>query len=76
VTVTTKSFLVTRDLDLLARLAAERLVGVALTIPFADEAMARLMERGTEPAKRFEAIERLSQAGVPVEVLVAPIIQA
>lgn len=73
--VITKGALVRRDVDLLAQLAARGLAQVFLSIPFADEAMARAMEpwAGT-PRKRFETLRVLSDAGVPTGVSVAPLI--
>lgn len=73
--VVTKGFLVVRDADLLAEL--DRIAGarVYLSTPFADEGAARLMEpQAPPPGRRFEAIRRLRDAGVPVGVMVAPII--
>lgn len=73
--VITKGFLVVRDADLLARI--QELAGsrVYLSIPFADAEMAKLIEpQAPPPARRFEAIRRLRDAGVPVGVMVAPII--
>lgn len=73
--IITKSFLITRDVDLLAAMAKENLVKVIASIAFADDETARLIEPGApRPAKRFEAIRILSDAGVPVELLLAPII--
>lgn len=73
--IISKSFLITRDVDVLSAMAAEDLVSVAVSVPFADEELARLIEPGApRPAKRFEAMARLSEAGVPVEVLVGPLI--
>jgi DNA repair photolyase len=73
--VVTKSFLVMRDADVLAELDREAGAMVYLSITFADDAQARLIEPQTPPpSRRFEAIRRLRQAGVPVGVLVAPII--
>lgn len=75
VTIVTKSFLVTRDLDVLGELARRSLVNVCISIGFADEQAARALEPGApRPARRFEAIRRLRDAGVPVGVLVAPLI--
>jgi len=71
----TKSFLVTRDVDILEAMAREGLVSVAISVAFADDDMARLMEPGApRPSKRIEALARLAAAGVPCEVVVAPII--
>jgi DNA repair photolyase len=75
VTIVTKSFLVARDAALLAELDRAAGAGVYLSIPFADDATARLIEpQAPCPSRRFAAMERLHQAGVPVSVLVAPII--
>ncbi len=75
--VVTKSALVLRDLDLLAPMAAKGLVKVALSVTTLDPALARKMEpRASSPARRLEAMRRLSEAGVPTVVMVAPIISA
>jgi DNA repair photolyase len=75
VAIVTKSALVLRDLDLLAPMAEKGLVKVALSVTTLDRALARAMEpRATTPARRLEAIEKLSQAGVPTAVMVAPVI--
>ncbi|HUO55407.1 MAG TPA: PA0069 family radical SAM protein [Rhodoblastus sp.] len=75
VAIVTKSALVLRDLDLLAPMAAKGLVKVALSVTTLDRDLARAMEpRATTPARRLEAIEKLSQAGVPTAVMVAPVI--
>ena len=73
--IVTKSNLVTRDGDILADMARERLVKVGISITTLDPALARRLEpRAPHPEKRLEAIRRLSAAGVPVMVLVAPVI--
>ena len=73
--IVTKSALVTRDIDILARMAERRLATVALSVTTLDRALARTMEpRASAPTKRLEAIAALSQAGVPVGVMVAPIV--
>ena len=74
-TVITKSDLVLRDLDLLARAAADRLAGVAVSVTTLDRRLARALEpRAPTPAKRLHAIRRLSEAGVPVAILASPMI--
>lgn len=74
-TLVTKSCLVERDLDILAEMAREHLVQVMVSITTLKHELARVMEpRATAPARRLEAIRRLHQAGVPVGVLVAPLI--
>lgn len=73
--VATKAFLVVRDVDLLAELHERADVRVQISIPFADAKMCRLMEpQAPPPARRFEAVRRVREAGVPVGVLVSPII--
>ncbi len=73
--ITTKNHLVTRDVEILARLAAKGLVTVNISITTLDAKLARAMEpRASTPAKRLEAIKILSQAGVPVNVFVSPVI--
>jgi DNA repair photolyase len=73
--VVTKSFLVVRDAELLARLNEAVGARIFVSIPFADGAIAKLIEpQAPPPGRRFEAIRRMREAGVPVGVLVAPII--
>ena len=73
----TKSALILRDLDILARLAERNLVKVALSVTTLDPALARTMEpRAATPARRLEALRQLSAAGVPTSVMVAPVIPA
>ncbi|MCK4659933.1 MAG: PA0069 family radical SAM protein [Phycisphaerae bacterium] len=73
--VVTKSFLVVRDAELLAEIERQAGVSVCISIPFADVEMCRKIEPGApSPARRFEAVRRLAQAGLRVGVLIAPII--
>jgi DNA repair photolyase len=73
--IVTKSALVLRDLDLLAPMAEKGLVKVALSVTTLDPVLARRMEpRASTPEKRLAAIKALADAGVPANVLVAPII--
>ena len=73
--IVTKNALVVRDLDLLKRLAAERLVHVRVSVTTLDASLARVLEpRTSHPAARLRAIEHLARAGVPVGAMVAPII--
>src|SRR5581483_11521968 len=75
--IVTKSALVLRDLDILARMAARNLAKVALSVTTLDAALARKMEpRAATPMRRLETLRRLSAAGVPTTVMVAPIIPA
>jgi DNA repair photolyase len=75
--IVTKSALVLRDLDILARMAERNLAKVALSVTTLDAALARKMEpRAATPMRRLEALRRLSAAGVPTAVMVAPVIPA
>ncbi len=75
VSIVTKSALIERDLDLLADLAAERLVQVQVSLTTLDRGLARRMEpRAAAPQRRLRTLERLAAAGVPTGVLVAPLI--
>ncbi len=75
VVITTKSALCTRDIDLLAPMAAKGLARVALSVTTLDRRLARSMEpRASTPERRLEAIRQLSEAGIPTTVMVAPII--
>ena len=77
VTITTKSALVVRDLDILTEMAKLNLVGVGLSITSMDHRLSRRMEpRASTPEKRLEAVRLLSAAGVPVGVMAAPMIPA
>ena len=73
--IVTKSNLVLRDLDLLAPMAAKRLVYVMISITTLDRSLARRMEpRAPTPQRRLETIRALAQAGVPAGVLASPMI--
>jgi DNA repair photolyase len=75
VSVITKNHLVTRDIDLLAQLAAKKAALVILSITTLDADLARKMEpRTSAPSRRLDAIRQLSAAGIPVGVMVAPVI--
>ena len=77
VSIITKNFLVTRDLDLLRELVAWQAVHVNFSINSLDTELARKLEpRSSSPKQRLAAVETLSKAGVPVGVLVAPVIPA
>lgn len=77
VAITTKSALVVRDIDILAPMAAKGLARVAMSIGTTDAEIARAMEpRANTPARRFQAIEKLTNAGIPTSVIVAPIVPA
>ncbi|MFA5683436.1 MAG: PA0069 family radical SAM protein [Lysobacteraceae bacterium] len=75
VSFVTKGGLILRDLDLLADMAARRLVTVYVSVTTLDNRLsARLEPRATAPHARLETISNLAEAGVPVGVLVAPVI--
>ncbi|MBF0392430.1 MAG: PA0069 family radical SAM protein [Alphaproteobacteria bacterium] len=75
VMITTKSALIERDAELLAQMAARDLVRVGISITTLDRDTARLLEpRASPPKARLRAIRTLARAGVPVRVMVAPII--
>ena len=75
VSLITKSALVTRDIDILARMAVRRLAAVALTVTTLDRELSRRLEpRAAPPASRLRAIAELTGAGVPVGVSLAPVI--
>src|SRR5215213_2878017 len=74
--IVTKSALVTRDLDVLAAMAGRGLAKVAVSVTTLDPRLARTMEPRAAPAKRLETIRRLSEAGIPVAVMVAPVVPA
>jgi DNA repair photolyase len=75
--IVTKSALVVRDIDILARMAQKGLVKVALSVTTLDRRLARSMEpRAATPAKRLEAVRQLSGAGIPTAIMVAPVIPA
>ncbi len=77
VTIVTKSALVLRDLDLLADLAKDQLVSVMLSITSLTNDIKRTLEpRAASPQARLRVIKELALAGVPVGVLVAPVIPA
>ncbi|WP_416356143.1 PA0069 family radical SAM protein [Aureimonas phyllosphaerae] len=73
--IVTKSALVTRDIDILQRMAAKGLARVAVSVTTMDRQLARLMEpRAATPTKRFDAVRQLTEAGIPTMVMTAPII--
>ncbi|WP_340160078.1 PA0069 family radical SAM protein [uncultured Hoeflea sp.] len=73
--IVTKSALVMRDIDILERMAAKGLARVALSVTTLDRKLARTMEpRAATPERRLEAMRALSDAGIPVSVMAAPVI--
>ncbi len=75
--IITKGYLVTRDMDILERMARKNLVSVAVSVTTLDRKLARTMEpRASTPMRRLDAVRELTRIGVPVSVLMAPIIPA
>jgi DNA repair photolyase len=73
--IATKSRLILRDMDVLQQLAAHQAVQVAVSITTLDNQLAaRLEPRAASPADRLWVVRRLASAGIPVTVLVAPVI--
>jgi len=73
--ITTKSVLILRDLDLLVRLSSRHRFSVHMTVTTTDERLARLLEpKAPPPAKRLEAVKQLSEAGIHVGVNAMPIL--
>src|SRR5437870_2275909 len=74
-TITTKGVLVERDLDLLAPMAAKHLARVFVSLAMLDRDLARKLDpRAPAPQRRLQIIEKLAKAGVPVGVMIAPVI--
>ncbi|HVE50894.1 MAG TPA: PA0069 family radical SAM protein [Casimicrobiaceae bacterium] len=74
-TIVTKSALVERDLDIIAPMAAKNMARVFVSITTLDKVLARSLEpRAAAPHRRLQAIQALTDAGVPTGVMVAPII--
>jgi len=77
VTIVTKSALILRDIDLLADLARDRLVSVSVSVTSLENDIKRTLEpRTASPQARLRLIRQLTDAGIPVSVLVAPVIPA
>ena len=75
--IVTKSALVVRDIDILARMAERNLVKVGVSVTTLDAKLARSMEpRASTPTKRLEALQKLTAAGVPTKVMIGPVIPA
>ena len=73
--IVTKNHLVTRDIDLLKKLAIWRAVIVNVSVTTLDASLQRVMEpRASTPARRIRAVSELISNGIPVRVLVAPVI--
>lgn len=77
VNIITKSTLIARDVDLIAELAGQTLCSVAFSLPTMDRALKRIMEPRVPSAEsRLQTIEAFVSRGIPVSVLVAPLIPA
>lgn len=77
VSMITKNHLVTRDADILGELASVNAASVAVSVTTLNDELHHIMEpRTTTPALRLQAIETLAKAGVPVTVMVAPVVPA
>ena len=77
VIVTKGATLIRRDIDILASMARRGLAQVAISVTTLDAGLSRMMEpRAAAPLKRLETITLLSEAGIPVSALMAPIIPA
>src|ERR1700754_1724679 len=75
--IVTKSALVVRDIDILARMAKRNLAKVGISVTTLDPKLARTMEpRASTPPRRLDAIKQLSDAGIPTIGMVAPVIPA
>ncbi len=75
VSIVTKNYLVTRDIDLLRELAAHRAVSVTLSVNSLQPELTRRLEpRASLPGHRLRAVEELTRAGIPAGILIAPII--
>src|SRR5262249_29347969 len=73
--IITKNHLVTRDIDILKRLAEFNAVSVSVSVTTLDGKLAHIMEpRTSPPERRLKAIEELAAAGIPVGVMAAPVI--
>jgi DNA repair photolyase len=75
--IVTKSALVVRDIDILARMAERNLVKVGISVTTLDAKLARSMEpRASTPTRRLEALQKLTAAGIPTKVMMGPVIPA
>lgn len=73
--IVTKSAMVERDIDILQSMSKRQLVRVHISMTTLDHALSRIMEpRATAPRRRLQAIRTLHEAGIPVTVLIAPVI--
>jgi len=77
VSIITKGALITRDIDILAEMAADGLCSVAISVTTCDAELKRRMEpRAASHGARYSAMAQLGAAGIPVTLLFAPVIPA
>jgi len=75
VAVVTKGAMIERDIDILAPMAAKGLLRVGISVTTLDPDLSRRMEpRAPTPTRRLATIRRLSDAGIPVRIIVAPVV--
>ncbi|WP_127112159.1 PA0069 family radical SAM protein [Shimia sediminis] len=73
--IVTKGTLIERDIDVLASMAQRGLVNVGISITSLDTSLSRLMEpRAPSPKRRLQTIRRLADAGIPVRLMMAPVV--
>src|SRR3954471_2455365 len=77
VSILTKNWLVTRDIDVVKELAQHNCVAVNFSVTTLDAKLQRILEPRTSPPEaRLEAVQAMREAGIPVGVMVAPVIPA
>ena len=77
VAIVTKGTLIERDIDILGPMAEQGLVRVGISVTTLDRKVSRAMEpRVPDPLRRLATIRRLSEAGIPVRVMVSPVVPA
>jgi DNA repair photolyase len=75
VAIITKNYLVTRDIDIFRVMKDYNCIVVNMSVTTLDPQLARTMEpRASQPHRRLKAIEELSKAGVPVNVMIGPVL--
>ncbi len=77
VSIITKSALILRDLDIIAKMASRKLIAISISVTTLNEKLANIMEpRGSTPSLRLKTLQQLSERGVPTTVMFAPLIPA
>ncbi|MEM7059331.1 MAG: PA0069 family radical SAM protein [Pseudomonadota bacterium] len=75
VTITTKGSLITRDIDILSKLACEKLIRVTISLTTLNGRLSRAMEpRAAAPGRRIAMVKELSKAGIPTTIGIAPVV--